>query len=107
MDQADLASGSCPRLSQRVGDNALHLINALGLMIERAPILLIQAYQRTVGPMLPVVLGPGCGCRFAPTCSHYAIEALSKHGLIAGSYLSVRRILRCQPFHPGGPDPVP
>jgi hypothetical protein len=76
-------------------------------MIERAPILLIQAYQRTVGPMLPVLLGPGCGCRFAPTCSHYAIEALSKHGLIAGSYLSVRRILRCQPFHPGGPDPVP
>ena len=76
-------------------------------MIEQAPILLIQAYQRTVGPMLPVLLGPGCGCRFAPTCSHYAIEALSKHGLIAGSYLSVRRILRCQPFHPGGPDPVP
>jgi hypothetical protein len=76
-------------------------------MIERAPILLIQAYQRTVGPMLPVLLGPGCGCRFAPTCSHYAIEALGKHGLIAGSYLSVRRILRCQPFHPGGPDPVP
>jgi uncharacterized protein len=76
-------------------------------MIERAPILLIQAYQRTVGPMLPVLLGPGCGCRFAPSCSHYAIEALSKHGLIAGSYLSVRRILRCQPFHPGGPDPVP
>jgi putative membrane protein insertion efficiency factor len=76
-------------------------------MIERAPIFLIQAYQRTVGPMLPVLLGPGCGCRFAPTCSHYAIEALSKHGLIAGSYLSVRRILRCQPFHPGGPDPVP
>jgi len=76
-------------------------------MIERAPILLIQAYQRTVGPMLPVLLGPGCGCRFAPSCSHYAIEALSKHGLIAGSFLSVRRILRCQPFHPGGPDPVP
>lgn len=76
-------------------------------MIERAPIFLIQAYQRTIGPMLPVVLGSGCGCRFAPTCSHYAIEALSKHGLIAGSYLSVRRILRCQPFHPGGPDPVP
>ena len=76
-------------------------------MIERAPILLIQAYQRTVGPMLPVLLGPGCGCRFAPTCSHYAIEALSKHGLIAGSFLSARRILRCQPFHPGGPDPVP
>ncbi len=76
-------------------------------MIERAPILLIRAYQQTVGPMLPVVLGPGCGCRFAPTCSHYAIEALSKHGLIAGTYLSVRRILRCQPFHPGGPDPVP
>jgi len=76
-------------------------------VIERAPILLIQAYQRTVGPMLPVLLGPGCGCRFAPTCSHYAIEALSKHGLIAGSFLSARRILRCQPFHPGGPDPVP
>jgi hypothetical protein len=76
-------------------------------MIERAPIFLIQAYQRTVGPMLPALLGPGCGCRFYPSCSQYAIEALNQHGLLTGSYLSARRLLRCQPFHPGGPDPVP
>ena len=76
-------------------------------MIKRAPILLIQAYQKTLGPMLPVLLGPGCGCRFAPTCSQYAIEALSTHGVIAGSYLAARRVLRCHPFHPGGVDLVP
>ena len=76
-------------------------------MIERAPILLIKAYQKTLAPLLPILVGAGCGCRFAPTCSQYAIEALTTHGLVTGSYLSARRVLKCQPFHPGGVDLVP
>jgi putative membrane protein insertion efficiency factor len=70
-------------------------------------ILLIKAYQKTIGPVLPALLGPGCGCRFAPTCSQYAIEALEAHGLLHGSYLAARRVLRCHPLHPGGIDLVP
>ncbi|MEZ4569062.1 MAG: membrane protein insertion efficiency factor YidD [Thermomicrobiales bacterium] len=46
-------------------------------------------------------------CRFEPSCSHYGYEAFSKHGFFRGGYLTVRRILRCNPFHPGGYDPVP
>lgn len=46
-------------------------------------------------------------CRFTPTCSTYALEALSLHGALRGTWLSVVRILKCQPFHPGGFDPVP
>lgn len=46
-------------------------------------------------------------CRFSPTCSQYAVEALTRHGALKGAYLSVRRLLRCHPFHPGGHDPVP
>lgn len=73
----------------------------------RLPIALIHGYQRTLSPVLPALLGPACGCRFAPSCSHYAIEALQKHGLMTGSVLAARRLLRCHPFHPGGIDPVP
>jgi putative membrane protein insertion efficiency factor len=67
---------------------------------------LIWLYQRTLSPAL-VVLNPTCGCRFAPTCSHYAREALEKHGLFAGSALTVVRLAKCGPWHPGGEDPVP
>ena len=51
-------------------------------------------------------LHPGC-CRFTPTCSQYALEAVEKYGAVKGGYLAVRRILRCHPFHKGGYDPVP
>jgi putative membrane protein insertion efficiency factor len=46
-------------------------------------------------------------CRFAPTCSRYAIEAIERHGVALGTWLALRRLLRCHPFHPGGIDPVP
>ncbi|MFZ5823776.1 MAG: membrane protein insertion efficiency factor YidD [Bacillota bacterium] len=63
---------------------------------------LIRFYQRFLSP-----LKGGPTCRFYPTCSQYAYEALGKHGAIKGTYLAVRRVLRCHPFHPGGYDPVP
>ena len=68
---------------------------------------LIWVYQRTLSPALPVVFGPACGCRFSPTCSHYAAGAIRGHGAIRGSWLAVRRLAKCTPLHPGGFDPVP
>ena len=67
---------------------------------------LIWVYQRTLSPAL-VVLAPTGGCRFAPTCSHYASGALAEHGLMVGSWLTVCRLAKCGPWHPGGEDPVP
>lgn len=68
---------------------------------------LIRAYQRTLSPVLPALFGPGCGCRFAPTCSHYAADAVQVHGALHGSWLALRRLVKCTPLHPGGFDPVP
>ena len=66
----------------------------------RAVDRLIRLYQLLVSPLL----GP-C-CRFAPTCSDYARQAVQRHGVWRGSFLSLRRVARCHPFHPGGWDPV-
>jgi putative membrane protein insertion efficiency factor len=62
---------------------------------------LIRLYQYCLSPLL------GSNCRFYPSCSCYAHEALTVHGALRGSWLSARRILRCHPWHPGGYDPVP
>ena len=61
----------------------------------------VITYQWTLRPIL------GCNCRFYPSCSDFAAEALTEHGAWRGSWLSARRILRCNPWHPGGYDPVP
>lgn len=61
----------------------------------------IYLYRWLVSPFLPPA------CRFHPSCSRYALEALKRHGPIRGSWLAFRRLLRCNPFHPGGVDPVP
>ncbi len=63
--------------------------------------LLVRAYQVTVSPML------GNRCRFYPGCSSYSRDALKLHGAAFGSFLTIRRLARCHPFHPGGFDPVP
>ncbi|MBM3315766.1 membrane protein insertion efficiency factor YidD, partial [candidate division WOR-3 bacterium] len=63
--------------------------------------LLVRLYQCTAGTLLPKV------CRFEPSCSNYALEALRVHGARRGAWLAVRRVLRCHPFTPGGFDPVP
>jgi uncharacterized protein len=62
---------------------------------------LLRGYQRFVSPLL------GPRCRFYPSCSAYALEAVRLHGALRGSWLAVRRLSRCHPFHPGGLDPVP
>jgi uncharacterized protein len=69
----------------------------------RLPVLaLIRAYQLTISRGLP-----SGTCRFYPTCSHYGYEAIAKYGLIKGGWLAAWRVMRCQPFNPGGYDPVP
>ena len=68
---------------------------------------LIRIYQRTVSPALPVIFGAACGCRFAPTCSHYAADAIRSRGLLIGVGLAAIRLVKCTPLHPGGFDPVP
>ena len=67
---------------------------------------LVRFYQRWLSRPLHALV-PGSGCRFHPTCSAYALEALERHGAFWGSYLAVRRVLRCHPWNPGGLDPVP
>jgi uncharacterized protein len=72
-----------------------------------AAVGIIRMYQRTASPMLPVLFGPTCGCRFHPSCSHYAAEAVATHGVLKGTWLTARRLVKCTPLHPGGHDPVP
>jgi len=64
-------------------------------------LVLIGIYRRFISPSLPP------SCRFYPSCSQYAAEAIARHGALRGSYLALRRLLRCHPLHPGGYDPVP
>ena len=63
--------------------------------------VLIRAYQLAISPLL------GARCRFYPSCSQYALEAVERHGSRRGGWLAIRRLARCHPFHPGGYDPVP
>ncbi|HEU4765259.1 MAG TPA: membrane protein insertion efficiency factor YidD [Candidatus Eisenbacteria bacterium] len=72
-----------------------------GLGLRALAILLVRGYRFAIAPVLPK------SCRFTPSCSAYAEEALHKHGLFRGLWLAAKRILRCHPFHPGGYDPVP
>ncbi|NLI68026.1 MAG: membrane protein insertion efficiency factor YidD [Bacilli bacterium] len=64
-------------------------------------IALIQFYRKFISPLKPPT------CRFYPTCSEYGLESYRRFGAIKGTYLTIRRILKCHPFHPGGFDPVP
>jgi putative membrane protein insertion efficiency factor len=64
-------------------------------------LLLVRGYQNLISPMLPP------SCRFCPSCSHYAYEAISKYGAFKGMWLSIKRVGRCNPWNPGGYDPVP
>lgn len=63
--------------------------------------LVIRGYQRFISPALPPA------CRFSPTCSQYALDAVTRYGALKGTWLGAKRIVRCHPWHPGGYDPVP
>ena len=69
--------------------------------MKRLLVGLIKAYRYFLSPLL------GPSCRFHPTCSAYAVEAIETHGALKGAWLALRRILKCHPWHPGGVDPVP
>ena len=69
--------------------------------MRRLVLGLIRIYQLTLSPLL------GSNCRFQPTCSAYATEAIKNFGVLKGGYLSFRRLIKCHPFHEGGYDPVP
>lgn len=69
--------------------------------MKRVLIALVRFYQRGISPLFP------SRCIYVPTCSQYALEALEKYGAAKGTWLALRRFLRCHPFHKGGYDPVP
>jgi putative membrane protein insertion efficiency factor len=71
------------------------------LVLTSALVLLVRAYQRTVSPLFPAT------CRYIPSCSEYAAQALARHGLVRGVFYASLRVLRCHPWAVGGEDPVP
>lgn len=77
------------------------ILHTISRTMARLLILPIRFYQKFISPLTPP------SCRYTPTCSQYAVEALRKHGLLKGMYLAVRRILRCHPWGGHGYDPVP
>jgi putative membrane protein insertion efficiency factor len=72
------------------------------VIVKKIIIFMIKVYRKYISPLKRYP-----SCIYTPTCSLYALEALEKYGVIKGTYLAVRRILRCHPFHKGGYDPVP
>jgi hypothetical protein len=76
-------------------------VGSAGRATARAVIFLIHLYRHMVSPLRPAT------CRFVPTCSQYAVDALTEYGLVRGSWLSVARLARCGPWHRGGWDPIP
>lgn len=90
-----------------MSEKSTTILGRLTRLPARSMIGVVRVYQMLISPVLPVVFGPNCGCRFYPTCSHYAVEALRTHGALAGGWLTLKRLLRCTPLHPGGIDHVP
>ena len=105
-----LSEAKNPRADASATLGSFAMLRMTVVWVGRLPVRLLGAaiwvYQRTLSPAL-VGLNPTCGCRFAPTCSHYACEALQAHGFFAGLTLTIVRLAKCGPWHPGGEDPVP
>ena len=76
-------------------------VRALTGAARWSAIALVRTYQLFVSPLLPA------SCRYIPTCSAYAVEAIERHGVVRGGWLAAKRIARCHPLRPGGHDPVP
>lgn len=86
----------------RIATAARHLAR----LPRRFLLLLLTLYKYAVSPVLHM-MAPGSGCRFYPTCSDYAVEAVGRHGVLRGSWLAVKRLARCHPWGGHGYDPVP
>ena len=71
------------------------------MSVRRAAVVMVRGYQYIISPML------GHNCRFFPTCSEYTCQAIERYGIAKGSWLGIKRISRCHPWHSGGVDPVP
>jgi len=80
--------------------NSFYKNNILSQILKNVLIGAIRLYQKYISPLKPP------SCRFYPSCSQYALDAIKKYGSIKGTFMSVRRILKCHPFNPGGYDPV-
>ena len=105
----DSRSLLAPR-TQQLGSARLRVGRWLRALVPLPASLLlgfIRVYQRALSRALPVITAGACGCRFFPTCSHYAAEAIRTHGAMAGTWLALRRLVKCTPRHPGGLDLVP
>jgi len=70
-------------------------------MLKRIALIVIRLYQKLLSPLLPQT------CRFYPSCSEYSRESIVRHGVVRGTWLTIVRLCKCHPFHPGGFDPVP
>ncbi len=86
---------------EAVDRDQLHRVPLVKSGVRSLVVLPIRVYQMALSPLLPR------RCRFVPTCSEYACQALLRHGVLQGGWLAFRRLLRCGPWHPGGVDPVP
>jgi putative membrane protein insertion efficiency factor len=76
-------------------------------LAQRSLIVLIRIYQAVLSPTLAAFFGPAGRCRYTPSCSHYALEAVRVHGALGGGFLAVKRLCRCHPWASYGEDPVP
>jgi putative membrane protein insertion efficiency factor len=79
----------------------------LSQLPARLLLSLVRFYRWALSPVLGTAFGGGCACRFVPTCSEYAAEAVEAHGALVGALLAARRLARCHPFQAGGLDPCP
>lgn len=87
--------------SAKLARGAKSLVAAVWALPRRCLVIMVKGYRLLLSPSL------GSACRFEPTCSAYALDALAAHGAVGGSYLTLRRLVRCNPWCEGGHDPVP
>jgi putative membrane protein insertion efficiency factor len=112
VDLTPFGSGSAehapaPALNAAADSFATRAVRSVCGFPATALLAIIAVYQRTLSPLLPVITLGRCGCRFHPSCSRYAADAIGTHGALRGLSLAVWRVLKCSPLHPGGFDPVP
>ena len=100
-NEAASVDGSCSVGDAVCFETSVTPLRGISTWPAKVAVAVLRIYQWTISPLL------GAHCRFAPSCSQYTLEAITRHGLLRGTVLGVRRLGRCHPFHEGGFDPVP